>query len=232
MFSLCPPSWEGGVEPPFQLTGGLPHPIQSNGGGGIEGTGRVPPSKPGEGYSHLRMGVPPSGWMGVSPPLWGLMDTPPPPRETEQHSEYLLCGGQNASCVHAGWRFCLLNFHDLNRKRSFFNVLKCDHSILFSVNIYNVPKCERSLLLSVDISSSEMEVQLFVFNWHFWCPEMGTQILLLDDIFDVLKWERSFFFINLLKWKHYKTSYVGTNDYVVLEKANFSLKQATSNADF
>ena len=38
------------------------------------------------------------------------------PQETEQHSEYLLRGGQYASCVHAGGLSCLKVYHfALNR---------------------------------------------------------------------------------------------------------------------
>ena len=44
--------------------------------------------------------VPQSAWIGEPPPRqasWGYTF----PQETEQHSEYLLCGGRYASCVHA-----------------------------------------------------------------------------------------------------------------------------------
>ena len=82
--------------------------------------GRVPRPGPrwGGGYPsqvQVRINPPPQkkkklrlSWMGVHPPS-GLdgSTSPPPSLETEQHSEYLLCGGRYASCVHAGGLYCL-----------------------------------------------------------------------------------------------------------------------------
>ena len=46
----------------------------------------------------------PIGRLDRGTPLVGSLDgsNPPPHQEIEQQSEHLLCGGQYASCVHAG----------------------------------------------------------------------------------------------------------------------------------
>ena len=102
--------------------GGVPHPRSGwwgctipglDGGGypipGLDGGEGVPPPKSGLDGGYL--GYPPGpgldngGTWGTPLPWldgdlgWG---TPPPP----QHSEHLLRGRRNASCIHAGWLSC------------------------------------------------------------------------------------------------------------------------------
>ena len=117
-----------GVPPSFLMAGGTPSflsrgtPIFQIGGTPsffMRGTpGGTPTSRSGprsgwgtpwsglDGYPRTPIrtgwGYPLSGLDGGYPPVgtgWGY---PPPPKKTEQQSEYLLCGGRYASCVHAG----------------------------------------------------------------------------------------------------------------------------------
>ena len=78
------PSQEGHPRYPHQVMTGTSWP-------GQDGSPSPPPARRGLGYPSLPAR---SGW-----------GTPPP--GTEQQSEYLLCGGWYASCVHAGGRSCL-----------------------------------------------------------------------------------------------------------------------------
>ena len=92
--------WRRGVL--IQLTRGVPHPADrgyphpANGGTPIHQQ-RGTQARSGWGYP------PPSGLQGVPlPPVrtgWGYL-------KTEQHCEYLLCGGRYTSCVHAGGLSC------------------------------------------------------------------------------------------------------------------------------
>ena len=88
----------------------------------------VPPSSQWGGSRSSQQGVPlvGTGWgtpcqdrMGIlpllgldgsipPPPIRTGLDTPPTSDETEQHSEYLLRGGQYASCIHAGGLSCFI----------------------------------------------------------------------------------------------------------------------------
>ena len=122
-FSLFTPEWEyphpiptGGT--PILPDGGYAHPIPMEGVPPSSPIGVwVPPSSP-MGVPHpvlmgyprqVSMGYPLPCWDGGTPLAsswwwylfhWDWMEVLPP-QETEQQSEYLLCGGRYASCVHA-----------------------------------------------------------------------------------------------------------------------------------
>ena len=110
-----PPSqvWTGGGTP------GYPHPGQDRGyppcPGQIPGQdgGDTPLPRRGIFQDWMEYSSSPGeafpGLDGVLPlPCLGLDGVPPPPdhRETEQHSEHLLRGGRQVSCVHAGELSC------------------------------------------------------------------------------------------------------------------------------
>ena len=61
------------------------------------------------GYPPVRLGggTPLRRDEDTPPPLSGWIWVPPPPPETEQHSQYLFRGGRYASCAHAGGLSCL-----------------------------------------------------------------------------------------------------------------------------
>ena len=86
---------------PYPSHSGCPHPRSGQGDTLIPGQD--------EGYpipGQNRMGIPPVGKIGIAPSEdW--MGVSPPPEETEQHSEYLLHGGQYASSIHEGGFSCL-----------------------------------------------------------------------------------------------------------------------------
>ena len=145
------PGLAGGYPIPG-LARGVPHPRSG------WGVSRVPLQPGLDGVPPWTWdGVPPRTWDGVPPGLcmgyptdlgWG---TPPrpgtplarpgmgyPPDLTgvpPQHSEYLLCGGQYASCVHSGGLSCLLNFFTFSLQ---IKIKMCRMYTVFYIHFENI----------------------------------------------------------------------------------------------